>query len=225
MSLIPPLVHTLSFGLLKGDIIKEMETQIQEKQCMTCGNPVEDKQVYCSMKCLGVANGNRTRGVPRSEEIRKKISHSHHGIIPNEQALEKMRLAKLGKPRSGDPKNWKHTLETKLKFTLRKGEKAAGWKGGITPLKQLIRRTSIYANWRTEIFKRDNYTCLWCGANKKYLNVDHIKQFALILKENKIKTVEEAVSCSELWNINNGRTLCVDCHKETDTYLNKGKKY
>jgi len=33
-----------------------------------------------------------------------------------------------------------------------------------------------------------------------------------------ILSKEEALSCDELWNINNGRTLCIGCHKKTDTY-------
>ena len=32
------------------------------------------------------------------------------------------------------------------------------------------------------------------------------------------KTKEEAIKCNELWDINNGRTLCHPCHRTTDTY-------
>lgn len=40
------------------------------------------------------------------------------------------------------------------------------------------------------------------------------------MKEYNIKNYNEALLCEELWNINNGRTLCLPCHKTTDTYLN-----
>ena len=53
------------------------------------------------------------------------------------------------------------------------------------------------------------------------LNVHHIKPFALILKENQIDSVEKAKNCAELWNINNGQTLCEKCHKLTDNYLKR----
>ena len=36
----------------------------------------------------------------------------------------------------------------------------------------------------------------------------------MVFDEYKIESVEEAINCNELWNLNNGRTLCNDCHKE-----------
>ena len=42
-----------------------------------------------------------------------------------------------------------------------------------------------------------------------------------ILKENKIDTVEKAQKCSELWDLSNGRTLCVDCHKKETKKIRK----
>ena len=65
---------------------------------------------------------------------------------------------------------------------------------------------------------RDNFACVKCDIVGGQLQVDHIKPFAVILHENDIKTFEQAINCKELWDINNGRTLCVDCHKKTDTY-------
>jgi hypothetical protein len=43
--------------------------------------------------------------------------------------------------------------------------------------------------------------------------------FSEILKEYNVKTLDDAHKCKELWDINNGRTLCINCHKLTDTYL------
>lgn len=33
------------------------------------------------------------------------------------------------------------------------------------------------------------------------------------------KNNEDALMCEEFWNLNNGRTLCKNCHKLTDNYL------
>ncbi len=39
----------------------------------------------------------------------------------------------------------------------------------------------------------------------------HIRE---IFYENKINNLEQAIDCSEFWDINNGRTLCKSCHKK-----------
>lgn len=101
------------------------------------------------------------------------------------------------------------------------GEKNGNWKGGITPLNNKIRHLMEYDLWRKTILKRDNYICQICNRGCNVLNVDHFpKTFALIIKENEISSLEEAINCDELWDMNNARTLCIDCHKGTTTYLN-----
>jgi hypothetical protein len=108
-----------------------------------------------------------------------------------------------------------------------KGIRNPNWK---TPEKRktllnvAIRQTDEYAQWRSAVFQRDSFRCVWCKDANKAINADHIKKFAFILKENKINSVEEALKCDELWDIANGRTLCVQCHKQTDTFGNKHPK-
>lgn len=90
------------------------------------------------------------------------------------------------------------------------------WKGGTTNLRQRIMVSYKYRQWRSDIFQRDNYTCQKCNQRGIYLEADHNpKLFSEIIKEYKIITVEEALLCEELWNINNGRTLCRKCHNLT----------
>jgi hypothetical protein len=103
------------------------------------------------------------------------------------------------------------------------GENAWNWKGGTVKLKNKIRKLPEYSIWRTKIYERDNYTCQNCGAkrskgHKVILNCDHIIPLSKIVEDNNISSVDEAGSWQEIWDINNGRTLCYDCHLETETW-------
>jgi len=121
------------------------------------------------------------------------------------------------------------TEETKQKMSeAHKGQKAwnkgktcpqlsgankPNWKGGITPLVLQIRKHFKYRQWRSDIFTRDDFICQECGINGGMLHAHHIKPFSSIIQYYEITTLEEALECDELWNINNGVTLCKKCHR------------
>lgn len=85
------------------------------------------------------------------------------------------------------------------------GNKNWNWKGGISPR---VLNTVEYKNWRKEVFKRDNFICQNCGYDKgKILNAHHIKSW------NKNPELR--------FDVNNGITLCVNCHRKTDTFGRK----
>ena len=91
------------------------------------------------------------------------------------------------------------------------GEKSHLWKGGITPINKAIRSSLEYEEWRRKVFERDLYTCQDCGQIGGYLQADHIKPFAYFPDLR--------------FELSNGRTLCIDCHKKTDTYMGRAKKF
>jgi hypothetical protein len=62
-----------------------------------------------------------------SEETKKKISKSHIGKVATKETKLKQRIAKLGKPRAGNPENWKHTNEVKQ---LLREQTLQEWKDG-----------------------------------------------------------------------------------------------
>jgi len=101
----------------------------------------------------------------------------------------------------------------KLNSKLFSGSNSNSWKGGLTPLWKLLRGCFQYRQWRCDVFQRDDYICQKCGERGGTLEAHHKKSFIKILRENSIKIFDEAIQCSELWNINNGQTLCKKCHK------------
>ena len=128
---------------------------------------------------------------------------------------------KKGKPSGAAGKTWK--LNSIKKSPNIKGENNPNWKGGKTKLSSKIRSSAEYSYWRKEVYERDYYTCQNCGRrNKKgdkvIIEADHIYPFYKILDDFNITSIEESISCEKLWNIDNGRTLCRECHKKTDSY-------
>ena len=137
-----------------------------------------------------------------------------------------------GKKGSSSPRWGKaHTEQTKKILSKKNsGKNSVRWKPPHErkeTLARQIRATNQSKNWRLKIFKRDKFSCVECGTvrtAKMQINADHIKPFALILEDNNVKSVEEALTCQELWDTSNGRTLCVDCHKKTNTWGSGTKK-
>ncbi len=86
--------------------------------------------------------------------------------------------------------------------------------GLLSSIMQLVRASRKCKDWRKIVLNRDNWTCRWCGT-KKRLEVHHIKELWVMLAQNRISTIEEAYACSELWDTNNGLTLCKECHDTT----------
>lgn len=86
-----------------------------------------------------------------------------------------------------------------------KGKNHWNWKGGSTPKNVTIRLSLEYKLWREAVFKRDNYTCQTCGKRGVIIHADHIKPFAYFPELR--------------FEISNGRTLCISCHKKTESYF------
>lgn len=109
---------------------------------------------------------------------------------------------KCGKLR---PKQNKHNKFC-IKCVDKKGKNNPNWKGGVKTEQSKIRASEEYASWRKSVFERDGYKCVVC-YNGGALHADHIKPFAYY-PELRL-------------DVSNGRTLCVPCHKLTDTYMSK----
>lgn len=179
--------------------------KIPQKKCLTCGEFFEkkincseknwSKSKFCSTDCMRFLPGN-SYIPPKGTRFSTK-SEFKKGFIPWNKGKKCPHFTGPNNPR---------------------------WKGGIYPEHLKIRHSVEMKSWRLEVFKRDNYTCVLCLRTRKtgdrvILHADHYpKTFALFLKENDIKTFEEAKNFKELWNPSLGRTLCRECHLKTDTH-------
>ena len=99
--------------------------------------------------------------------------------------------------------------ETKMKISKsligkNKREKCHFWRGGITLENKLIRSGIEFKEWRKKVFERDNYICQICNKRSK-------KEIQVILHPHHIKSF--AKYPEERFNVENGITLCIDCHK------------
>lgn len=95
------------------------------------------------------------------------------------------------------------------KTSFRKGN--IPWNKGIgmNDDDRKLRWTDKYKLWRKAVFERDNYTCCICHKIGD-IQSHHIKSWSLYPELR--------------FDINNGITLCKECHKKTDNYGRLTKK-
>jgi hypothetical protein len=162
------------------------------------------------------------------ENIRKsrlgcKVWNKGKTGVYSEEVRKKMGIRNIGKPSWNKGKRglsiaWNRGIhwsdEIKIKISKAKagkpnfknrGSRHYAWKGGITELNEQIRQSLEYRLWRKAVFERDGYTCVKCGIKNEIglgktvkLEADHIKQFAMYPDLR--------------YDLDNGRTLCIDCH-------------
>ena len=182
---------------------------MKNKVC-NCGNSIKERVYitkagnkkympkYCSRKC---AYSFRVRPQGLEYEIvavnKSWFKKGSSGFIGTRTEETKKKLSDLLKGRRISPM-------TEFKKGQTSGDKNINWKGGITPINMKIRQSLEYKDWRTNVFKRDDYTCQECGSRGVTLHADHINPFAYFPELRLV--------------IDNGRTLCVPCHRKTPTY-------
>ena len=166
-------------------------------KCKNCGSLCSDRaKFFCSIACRNMFHSGEksftwTGGKPKCIDCKKLLARRNASRCQSCAAM---------------------------------GQRGSHWLGGITKLYISIRNCARYKKWRLDVYKKDNYTCCICGIKNGMgktivLNADHFpKKFSVILKEYKIQTLEDAIKCESLWNINNGRVLCFECHSFVDGF-------
>lgn len=141
----------------------------------------------------------------------KRPEHSKHmKSVLKGRTFSKTTIEKMSKAKRGicGPKHNKWVEPDKRKGCLNKN----------------IRRLEEMKIWRMAVYKRDNWTCQICHLKGGKLHADHITPLHFLIKEFNIQKPSDAIAQPAIWDINNGRTLCVDCHKRTKTFGSKIRK-
>ena len=160
------------------------------------------------------------KGKPMSEETKEKVSIAKKqnpikywlGKKRDDATIEKMSQGNKGKIAWN--KN-KHQTQTS-------GENNPNWKGGISSTNRSSRNSIEFRLWREAVFARDKWTCQKCGKHGGRLSPHHKISLLKIINKYNFETWEDVKRCKILWDINNGITLCHDCHKLTDSYGKNG---
>lgn len=201
------------------------------RKCLNCGvefqvNGTEEKKHrrYCSMKCRKEHNKISVKCLycgkeftvsrlrynnSRGKYCSKKCYSDAHSVITKCSSCGKeikIRLANY-------EKHNKHYCSIKCRGEGERGNKNISWIDGRTPVRQLIRKCAKYKRWEYAVKKRDNFMCCDCKNSNSKLVAHHKIFFSDIWKKNNIKTFNDAIKCKELWDINNGETLCRACHQ------------
>jgi len=121
-------------------------------------------------------------------------------------------IKKMSQSHKGCIRSYEHRKKLGKAHT---GIKSHFWKGGLTrknyPERVAIMSSLEYKIWRKSVFEKDDYRCMACGQRGGELQVDHILPFS---KHPRLR-----------FDINNGQTLCVKCHKiKTISELREDKK-
>jgi hypothetical protein len=146
------------------------------------------------------------KGYIPSEEQKIKQSKTRRRLIDEGTInMRKIMNKKVAGQISKTLKGHQVSEQTRKKISaFQQGIDLDDWKTFNVPEFKKIRNSKEYKLWRNAVFSRDNWTCKFCNKHGGNMEADHIKPFS---------------DYPELrFAIDNGRTLCVDCHRKTDSF-------
>lgn len=91
-------------------------------------------------------------------------------------------------------------------------ENSPCWKGGAE-YSRVERATYEYNDWRNKVFARDFYTCQRCGLK------NHVGGCNVIINAHHIRNWRDNIEFR--YDVDNGITLCEDCHSEFHSIYGK----
>jgi NUMOD3 motif len=206
--------------------------------CEVCKKEVSTRGStrFCSQQCYWKSK----QGVPLSEEHKENMRGKRYsygnGKVMSEETKQKLSKAMVGKRHTPETiarisaTKMGHIVTDEARANISKGRKGVMmgenhfyWKGGISLINKRVRRMPEYLEWRAKVFERDLYTCQKCKKSGIYITAHHIVSLTSIVYDNGIEDITMARDCSKLWDLDNGITLCEECHSKTDNYKGRGQ--
>lgn len=177
--------------------------------------------------CLSCSAKNSINKKPQcSKEYweSKDVKEKHSNSVKNS---DKYITALSNRDNSGEknPMYGKsHKIESIKKMSISRtgkiGENATAWKGGKLTITRMVKGYQNRNDWYKNIYKRDSFRCVKCNSNKK-IEAHHILPVKNIVDSYKDLFTDKYELYNFLIkldiindvNLNNGITLCRECHK------------
>ena len=209
------------------------------KICLNCGKEFsppysiskirwENGYNLCSLHCVHIYRGKQNRKKLAPEIIYLSVNKGLSNVkISNKLGIHLRTISETLKdnniiysehylkrhPEKSAFYGKKRSLESRLKMSKtrressnNKGKFHWNWKNGISGEREKLMAKAEYKEFRKQVFERDNYTCQICNKRGGNLEVHH---------KNPWRDYPEL-----RFDISNGQTLCIDCHKSIDKYRN-----
>ncbi len=180
---------------------KNCDAELVRRPCRTKGNN------YCNAKCqmayeYSVGIRDKSTIALKAHEANRNAPYKprpdmrgDNNPSKRKEVREKIRLSKLGK---------KNPMFGKF------GKKHHNYKTGASMERGKRWGRSIYQNWRRKVFERDSYTCQMCEDKRgNNLNAHHLDSWAEFPERR--------------YDVDNGQTLCEECHTLVHRMLSKLK--
>ena len=174
---------------------------------------------FCSPQCHGKWKSENCMG--ENNPNYKKDSHikcicdycnkEYKTTVPDYNSSKKHFCSRKcqAKWQSENIRGENHPMYGKPNYKCR-GENNPNWNPNLTQEeREQHREIEGYNSWRTQVYRRDNYTCICCGDNKGgNLNAHHLNGFNWD-KEHRL-------------DVSNGVTLCTTCHNKFHSLYGNG---
>lgn len=195
-----------------GDV-SEVSFHAISDNCKSCAqrirreSPDDIKQVSESMKRRRTDNPELwdTKKYRAAQSKHRKRMSSSENPMCNPESVAKCALSKTGNKASTDTREKMSESITRYHFNKRWNNIVESFVSGelindfTEPVRVGKNDEELY-NWRNAVYKRDGYTCQMCYG-KGNIEAHHIMK----------RSVYPHLS----YDVDNGITLCYDCHRET----------